>query len=62
MQKKPESSCDSCMNYYYDQEFDCYACALDMDEDEAIRLMTDSRYQCPYYRPGDEYTIVRKQI
>ena len=32
------------------------------DEDEYVRLMTDSHYTCPYYRNGDEYAVVRKQI
>ena len=31
-------------------------------EDELIRFMEDSHYQCPYYRAGDEYSIVRKQM
>ena len=26
---------------------------MDMDEDEYIRLISDSHYECPYYRNGD---------
>lgn len=33
-----------------------------MDEDEYIRLMTDRHFQCPFYRNGDEYAVVRKQM
>lgn len=56
------SQCDMCMNYYYDEEYDCYMCAVDMDEDEVFSLNSDKRKGCPYFRRGDEYTIVRKQI
>lgn len=49
------------MNYYYDEEYDCYTCAQDMDEDEVFRLMQRGSSDCPYYRRGDDYTIVRKQ-
>lgn len=49
------------MNYEYDEEYDCYDCSADMDEDDLYRFTQDSSHQCPYYRPGDEYTIVRKQ-
>ncbi len=55
------SSCDMCMNYVYDEEYECYECAVDMDEDEAYSLFSDRRRGCPYFRMGDDYTIVRKQ-
>ena len=55
------SSCDICMNYYFDDEYQMYMCAVDMDEDEVCRLQGDSQYKCPYFRQGDDYTIVRKQ-
>lgn len=56
------SGCDSCMNYYYDDEYGDYLCAIQcFDEDEVASAMYDTHYSCPYYRPGDEYTIVRKQ-
>nr|WP_279230600.1 MULTISPECIES: DUF6472 family protein [Eubacteriales] len=25
-------------------------------------MISDSRYACPYYRSGDDYRIVRKQM
>jgi len=35
---------------------------MSLDEDEMAHLMTDGHYTCPYYKYGDEYTIVRKQM
>ena len=56
-----KSCCDLCMNYTYDDEYDCYMCAIDMDEDEVYSGFGSRRRECPYFRMGDEYTIVRKQ-
>lgn len=56
------ANCESCINYYYDDEYECYACDMSLDEDEMARFMADTYYDCPYYRLGDEYAIVRKQI
>ena len=55
------TNCDYCMNYEYDEDSDCYTCIIDLDEDEMRLFITDSFKACPYFRPGDEYTIVRKQ-
>ncbi len=55
------SSCDDCMHFTYDEYYDCWDCEVSMDEDDYGRISTNSRSYCPYYRPGDEYTIVRKQ-
>lgn len=33
----------------------------DVANQEYMRLLSDSHYSCPYYRNGDEYTVVRKQ-
>lgn len=35
---------------------------MDLDEDELVRFLSDTHYDCPYYRNGDEYLVVRKQI
>lgn len=53
--------CDSCNFYSYDEEYECYMCDVNMDEDELVRFLADERVQCPYYQSGDEYRIVRKQ-
>lgn len=57
-----KTSCDSCSNYSYDDDYECYECQVDIDEDDMGRLSYDSRYSCPYYQVDDEYKIVRKQI
>lgn len=54
-------SCDFCINYTYDEEYDCYTCIIDMDEDELYSTVFGRVKDCPYFRMGDEYTIVRKQ-
>ena len=50
------------MNYSYDEEYECYTCMMNLDEDELYKFMCGKFSDCPYYRPGDEYSIVRKQI
>ena len=62
IEKKRISSCDICMNYTYDEDYECYTCEVDLDEDEMGRFLSNTMYQCPYYQSGDEYRIVRKQI
>lgn len=57
-----QTNCDSCAYYTYDEDYDCYVCDMNLDEDELVRFMSDSNYNCPYYRLGDEYRVVRKQI
>lgn len=56
------TKCEMCMNYYYDEEYECYTCDMDLDEDEMRKFITASYENCPYFRAGDEYTIVKKQI
>lgn len=55
-------NCDSCINYEYDEEYEDYICEVNMDEDEAVRFASDQSYSCPYFRQGDEYSIVKKQM
>ena len=57
-----KSNCDTCVYYEYDDEYECYMCTMDLDEDETAHVMADAHYACPYYRFGDEYVIVRKQM
>lgn len=56
-----KANCEICMNYFYDDEYECYVCAMNLDEDEYRQFVGDTFYNCPYFRPGDDYTIVRKQ-
>ncbi len=53
--------CETCLYYEYDELTDEYACGVDLDMDEAARFMAYRGRGCPFYKPGDEYTIVRKQ-
>ena len=57
-----ETNCTMCAYYVYDADYECYVCDINMDEDEYMRFMSDSHFSCPYYRNGDEYAVVRKQI
>lgn len=56
------SQCDTCAYYTYDEEDESYSCDINLDEDDYVRLVTDSSYKCPYYRNGDEYAVVRHQM
>ncbi len=54
--------CDTCAFYIYDDEFEEYYCDIDMDEDDYGRLISSSREECPFYRNGDDYAVVRHQM
>lgn len=53
--------CETCAYYTYDEEWECYVCEMNLDEDEYARFVQGHYRQCPYYRDGDEYKIARKQ-
>ncbi len=54
-------SCDSCANNIFDEEYGGYVCAVDMDEDEYYRLVSEGTGKCPYYTTDDDYFLARKQ-
>ena len=56
------SQCEKCQYYAYDEDYEAYMCEMNMDEDEYARLVSGHRQSCPYYKRGDEYFIVRKQM
>lgn len=56
------SNCETCVNYVYDEDYECYVCEQDLDEDEMGRFLNSSFDNCPYYRLDDEYKIVRRQM
>ena len=62
MDKQSRTSCDSCLYFEYDEEFDEYTCVMDLDEDDYANFLTGRTDHCPFYRFGDEYLIVHKQI
>ena len=55
------TNCEACAYYSYDEDYECYICEMDLDEDERYRILTDRNGQCPYYRQGDDYTLARRQ-
>ena len=42
-------------------QYDDYVCDMDLDEDEMARYLSHTTSACPYFEPGNEYKIVRKQ-
>lgn len=50
------------MYYEYDEDYECWCCGKDLDEDEMAHFLREDRWECPYFRYGDEYTIVKKQM
>lgn len=56
------SNCESCINYIYEEDYECYVCDMDLDEDEMVKFLSSSFSDCPYYRLDDEYQIVRRQM
>lgn len=60
--KRPQTSCDTCLYYSYDEDYEAYMCDMDMDEDEYAHLISDDHYSCPYYQNDNEYAVVRKQM
>ena len=56
------SSCETCVNYVYDEDYECYVCEQDLDEDEMGKFLSSSFDNCPYYRLNDEYKVVRHQM
>ncbi len=57
-----KTNCDCCLNYIFDEEYDCYVCQANLDEDEMGRFIVNSFDNCPYFQLNDEYKIVRKQM
>lgn len=56
-----KSKCEDCFYYDYDEEIDAYVCDMDLDEDDMARFLQSDVDRCPFYRPGDEYTLARRQ-
>lgn len=56
-----KTNCEICAYYCFDDDFGDYVCDASMDEDEYMKMISGAQKGCPYYRPYDEYKIVRKQ-
>ena len=44
------------------QYLDCLLYTSDLDEDEMLKFLSSTFDACPYYRSGDEYSVVRHQM
>jgi hypothetical protein len=59
---KIEASCEQCINYVYDEEYEDYVCIVNLDMDEMERFMRRGVSSCPYFAFDNEYKTVNKQI
>lgn len=60
--QKETGSCDTCVNYTYDEDCQYYVCEASLDEDDMVQFLSNQRFSCPYYRLEDEYLVVRHQM
>ena len=59
----PLTSCDTCGNYVYDDDYGYYLCERQIWMRTRWRhFLSNQRFVCPYYQTDDEYEIVRKQM
>ena len=43
-------NCEYCVNYSYDDDYECYTCEINLDEDEMVKFITGNFNQCPYFK------------
>lgn len=43
-------NCEYCVNYSYDDDYECYTCEVNLDEDEMVKFITGNFHQCPYFK------------
>lgn len=60
--RKTAGTCDSCVFYDYDEDYDDYSCRVNLDQDELTRFLAWRTATCPFYRFHDEYKSVHRQI
>ena len=60
--KKIVGTCETCVFYDYDEEYDTYECQVNLDQDELANFLMGHTHACPFYRFYDEYKSVHKQI
>lgn len=56
------TNCDFCAYNEYDEADESYYCSVNMDEDDMARFLSSNYKECPYYKSGDEYQVVRHQM
>ncbi len=57
-----KNSCEDCIYYNYNEEYEYYECEINLDEDELMGFLGNSHYICPHFRFGNEYSVVKKQM
>ena len=35
-------NCEYCVNYSYDDDYECYTCEINLDEDEMVKFITET--------------------
>ena len=55
-------NCDTCLFYNFDEDYGEMVCDADMDEDDYARMLERGTVDCPFWRDGDEYSVVRHQM
>ena len=62
-ERRKNGMCENCMYLEYDEATKEEVCSVApiMDEDDFARMSYYQSKRCPYYKIGDEYTLVRKQ-
>ena len=56
------SNCEDCIHYCYDEEYDCWYCEQELDEDEMVRFLERRNDACPFYRGGEsDYFLSSRQ-
>ena len=54
-------TCETCVFYDYDEDYEAYVCTMNLDQDEMGAFLSGNTRSCPYYRFHDEYKSVQKQ-
>ena len=54
--------CDDCACWFTDEEEGDEYCSMELDEDEVRLFYASGGRECPFYRPDDEYAVVRHQM
>ena len=57
-----DTMCSTCAYLIYDDDDEEDVCDCQMDEDDYSRILQGHYKGCPYYRNGDEYKVVLKQM
>lgn len=54
--------CEQCVHYLYDEEWECYSCDVNLDEDDMVKFLQGRNTDCSFFRLDDEYGVVRHQM